>query len=182
MKKSKNRPLPSKAKAKLPPRDPLDRTMARASALVWPNSPQPTPFCDRNAPQYKTFKAKLASVAAKLARAFATYWKDLSVDSLPYSDELDSFMRKNWPTLRPSYQNAVRLTLYLTALRLRKTGSFTPKKPAKAKPKTKVRAKAKAHARGARRPVHKKKLASHRTKVAVAETFATMPSDLRERS
>lgn len=106
--------------------------MARASALVWPDAPQPTPFCDRNSPQYPAFKKKMASVVDKMARAFKTYWKDLSVDALPYSTELESFMTKNWPTLRPAYGNVARLTLYLTALRLRKTGDLTAKK---AKPK-----------------------------------------------
>lgn len=131
------------SKVKLPTRDPLDRTMARASALVWPNAPQPTPFCDRASLQYPTFKKKMASVVAKMAGAFRTYWRDLAVDSLPYSDELAAFMRKNWPTLRPAYYNAVCLTLYLTALRLRKTGELAPPKP-KAKPKVKVKVKVKA--------------------------------------
>lgn len=131
------------SKVKLPTRDPLDRTMARASALVWPNAAQPTSFCDRASLQYPTFKKKMASVVTKMTRAFRTYWKDLAVDSLPYSDELDAFMKKNWPTLRPAYYNAVCLTLYLTALRLRKTGELAHPK-AKSKPKVKAKVKVKA--------------------------------------
>lgn len=132
------------SKVKLPTRDPLDRTMARASALVWPNLPQPTPFCDRASLQYPAFKKKMEAVAGKLTKALKTYWKDLSVDSLPYSNELAAFMEKNWATLRPAYYNAVCLTLYLTALRLRKTGELSP-------PTKKTKAKTKAKPAKARR-------------------------------
>lgn len=132
----------------LPSRDPLDRTMARASSLVWPDAPQPTPFCDRTSLQYPIFKKKMASVVTKMSRALRTYWRNLSVDALPYSDELNGFMAKNWPTLRPAYYNAVCLTLYLTALRLRKTGELPTRKDAlKTRHKTKARGKSKSRAR-----------------------------------
>jgi hypothetical protein len=122
------------SKVKLPTRDPLDRTMARASALVWPRAAHPRPFADRTV--NKAVKKRLQKTIGAFVRELKRRPDAWSLDSLPYSEAFERFVAKHYGA---SNNAEVFLTVYLTALRLRKTGELAPPK-AKAKPKAKARA------------------------------------------
>ena len=135
------------SKVKLPTRDPLDRTMARASSLVWPDAVHPRPFADR------TKNAKIKKRLQKIINAFVQELKRRpdawSLDSLPYSYAFEKFIAIRYGPVAP---NEVFLTIYLTILRLRKTSELSPPiKKAKAKVKAARKRPAKAKA-----PTHAK--------------------------
>lgn len=124
------------SKVKLPTRDPLDRTMARASALVWPRAAHPRPFADRT--KNTKIKKRLQKVIGAFVRELKRRPDAWSLDSLPYSDRFEHFIRKAFGNFTgQAHAPEVFLTVYLTALRLRKTGELAPPK-AKAKPKVKA--------------------------------------------
>ena len=130
------------SKVKLPTRDPLDRTMARASALVWPDAVHPRPFADRT--KNAKIKKRLQKVIGAFTRELKRRPDAWSLDSLPYSDRFEYFIRKAFGNFTEhAHAPEVFLTVYLTVLRLRKTGELAPPKP-KAKPKVKVKVKVKA--------------------------------------
>lgn len=128
----------------LPSRDPLDRTMARASSLVWPRAVHPRPFCDRH--QNQPIKRRLQKTITALTREIRKDPEGWSIDSLPYSEKFERLVTKHYGS--SGCMSEVFLTAYLTALKMRKTGELPTRKDAlKTRHKTKTRGKSKSRAR-----------------------------------